>query len=1046
VVQGNYIGTDVTGSLNLGNANNGVLVETTGNTIGSSVAGAGNVISGNAGIGIDLVSNNNLVQGNHIGTDAAGTAALANTFAGIRISGTGNTVGGVTSTPGTGAGNVISGNTDYGVYLNSGSSNLVQGNLIGTNAAGTVALANGFAGVAIFASGNTVGGLTSTPGTGAGNVISGNTVYGVDLIAGGNLLQGNLIGTTAAGNAKLANGTGVAVGSTGNTIGGSTAGARNVLSGNANDGIDLFSGSNIVQGNYIGTNAAGTAALGNSFHGIYAGSANNTVGGATPGTGNVVSGNGSIGVWLNGTGNTLGGSYIGVNAAGTAAVANGSNGVYVTATGNTIGGVTSTPGTGAGNVISGNTNYGIAVAAGANLVQGNLIGTTADGTAKLANATGIALSSAGNTIGGTTAGTRNVISGNTNDGIDAWTGGNLVQGNYIGSNAAGSAALANNNYGVYLPSANNTIGGTTPAARNVISGNGFTGIGIYGSGTSGNIVQGNYLGADATGSQALPNSYDGVLLFGQASNNLIGGTAAGAGNTIVFNLGYGAEVDSGAGNAIEANVIYSNGQLGLRLNQASDANNNQAAPVLSSAVASGGSTTIQGTLHSTANGTFRVELFANTVPDPSGFGEGETFLGSTTLTTDASGNGVFTFVSGSLTGKSITATATNSGNDTSQFSADLLVSSLPMLTAPADQTANEGASTAFSLGSFSDADGAGGPWSVTIVWGDGSPNSTFSISVQGALAILNHAYPDNGSYTVSVSVTNSHGGSGSASFGVSVANVAPTAVITGAPASGPEGTVISLGSTVTDPSPVDTVAGLTGAWSVTKNGNAYASGSGASFAFTPDDDGTYVVTLTAPDKDGGTGTANATIAVTNVAPTAVITGLSPPLAAFIVSGQTLTFFGVFTDPGTLDKHTVTWNFGDGNSATTDYGASGSASFSAAHAYAAPGAYTVKLTVLDKDGGLSTAEMIVVVQTPSEATALVQSQVQSLTGLNSGEQNSLTTKLDAAIASLGDGNTAAATNQLRAFEKNVAALQRAGRLSAAQAALFTSLIDAILAAL
>src|SRR2546428_149262 len=92
------------------------------------------------------------------------------------------------------------------------------------------------------------------------------------------------------------------------------------------------------------------------------------------------------------------------------------------------------------------------------------------------------------------------------------------------------------------------------------------------------------------------------------------------------------------------------------------------------------------------------------------------------------------------------------------------------------------------------------------------------------------------------------GGFDSKAFKVTVANLAPTAAINGAPASSAEGTPISLTSTVTDPSSTDTAAGFAYSWNVTKNGNPFASGSAATFSFTPDDNGSYLVTFTATDK------------------------------------------------------------------------------------------------------------------------------------------------------------------------------------------------------
>jgi PKD repeat protein len=145
---------------------------------------------------------------------------------------------------------------------------------------------------------------------------------------------------------------------------------------------------------------------------------------------------------------------------------------------------------------------------------------------------------------------------------------------------------------------------------------------------------------------------------------------------------------------------------------------------------------------------------------------------------------------------------------------------------------------------------------------------------------------------------------------------------------------------VSDSGSADTV---TLAWAVTKNGSAYASGSSTNLSFTPNDNGTYVVSLTATDDDGGVGSDSRTIAVTNVAPN--IQPISGPSAA--QQGAPQTFTSAFTDPGSADTWTVIWNFGDGTTLTSA-GAPGA--ITAGHTYVAAGTYTVSVTVTDDDGG------------------------------------------------------------------------------------------------
>jgi hypothetical protein len=172
-----------------------------------------------------------------------------------------------------------------------------------------------------------------------------------------------------------------------------------------------------------------------------------------------------------------------------------------------------------------------------NKVQGNLIGTDFSGKVSVGNAgVGIGIANASsNLIGGTTAAARNLISGNGLSGIDILAFGgsavqNQVQGNYIGTDITGTAAVGNGGDGVAITGgSNNTIGGSA-LARNIISGNFTQGVGIDAG--VGNIVRGNYIGTDVTGSVALGNGSDGVILFDPASNNTIGGTTFEARNII----------------------------------------------------------------------------------------------------------------------------------------------------------------------------------------------------------------------------------------------------------------------------------------------------------------------------------------------------------------------------------------------------------------------------------------------------------------------------------------------------------------------------------
>jgi hypothetical protein len=591
---------------------------------------------------------------------------------------------------------------------------------IGDNAVLKIVLDGSLAGVVdglVIAGGNsTVRGL-----------VIDNFAYGSGIVlngSGNDLVLGNFIGTDVTGESAAANNIGI-LASNGEIIGRPSPGDRNVISGNnsslpdtadggsqpAGLGIDLSDGS-LIRGNYIGTDRSGTLALDNGgpfAHDTGAGievHSNNTIGGltATPGTGagNLISGNTAFGVVLGGNQNLVAGNLIGTTATGLAALGNGA-GIYVTGNNNTIGGTTA----GARNIIAGNSGPGgggfdnlaididnvgpVSLAGGSyNLVEGNYIGIDITGTTSLGGQAGIGIAGAYNTIGGTTAAARNVISGNNGTGIGISSGnpsvpsfGNVVEGNYIGTDASGTIVVRNLGFGVTLAwgTNDNTIGGTLPGAGNVISG--FNGILLRGLPSIGlpctnNLIQGNLIGTDKTGIVGLGNPGDGIDIT-DANNNTIGGTTAGAGNTIAFSTYDGVSVNSGTGNSILGNSIHDNTGLGILLNSATNANDNQAAPVLTSLTGTPASPLLSGSLTSAANTTFRIEFFANPLPSNVANTEGQTLLGSVYVTTNASGKATFT-ASGlaaiPVTANYLTATATVatlSGTsytygDTSQFS------------------------------------------------------------------------------------------------------------------------------------------------------------------------------------------------------------------------------------------------------------------------------------------------------------------------------------------------------------------------------------------
>ena len=548
------------------------------------------MISGNTNDGVEITGSGttgNLVAGNFIGTNSSGLAALANEVGVSIVAGASdNTIGGTID----GAGDVISGNSGEGLAIQSTSStgNVVEGDYIGTDMTGNAALGNYF-GIQLSAAGNTIGGTVK----GARNIIAGNDGTG-DYVAGSqivfagnpgyladdNLIAGNYIGLDANGQA-LAGSTNAGVffdeltqgDTTGNTIGGTTAAARNVISGNI-DG--LFMGGdngNLVEGNDIGTDPTGTIAIGNGTAAnggdgvLIQGGVGDTIGGATSSARNVISGN-VDGIRIENAAavdNVVEGNYIGTDPTGTIAVPNSDHGVIVIATGggNTIGGATSLPGTGPGNLIAGNP-YGLSITyePAADVIVGNAVGTiTLPGGSSPGNDEGVVVSySSGTQVGGVNPEYANVISGNGVGLAIGGSGGVVVQGNFIGTNFGGTVAVPNAlGISIGAGSTNNTIGGTTAGAGNVIAANTDHGLGfVDGAGididTGGsNLVAGNWIGTNALGSTGLGNYGDGVSVY-QSTGNTIGGTVAAAANVISGNDN-GVELDDSGQNLVLGNLI-----------------------------------------------------------------------------------------------------------------------------------------------------------------------------------------------------------------------------------------------------------------------------------------------------------------------------------------------------------------------------------------------------------------------------------------------------------------------------------------------------------
>ncbi len=643
--------------------------------------------------GLTLEAGSILVEGNYIGLGLDGKTAAGNSGDGLVItaSSTGNTIGAL----GTAGRNIISGNVGNGVVIDGSFGNLLTDNYIGTDATGALDRGNGNNGVLVTdgSFGNVLGGTISgeAPGTqpqnftGArppqGNVISGNGASGVLLTNGsdGNSLFGNFIGTAASGVKAVGNaGDGVAItnGSNGNTLSGTLINENpfiyyNVISGNGGNGLRVTDSDNtIIQANFLGLASDNKTALGNRLDGLLVnGTSTNTVFGGVIPLGNVDAANGENGVEVADTASQFftENTFCGLGAfVDYKNLGNHGDGMLITSTG---GGIFMRI-----NVISGNRGDGIHIAGDASYVQAleNIIGLNTSGATPIPNfGDGIEVGGTAHDVelGGVPPGFSiiqiDTISANRGYGV-AFTGAahdNELNFARIGTNIMGVTALGNAQGGVFVgPGTRSTIiGSTNPSLPTLVSGNKGNGISLVG--TSGNAIIGTSIGVSRFG-KPLGNAGAGISIVG-SSDNQIGGTLAGEADVIAANRRDGVAITSGNHNTILANSIARNKGLGIRL--AAGANDNQAAPVLTSGSRSPSEVTLSGRLVSTPNTAFNVELFLN-LDGGAANAQGAIFLDAQTVTTDASGVATFTFVEPPRKLGVYTATATSPLGDTSQFS------------------------------------------------------------------------------------------------------------------------------------------------------------------------------------------------------------------------------------------------------------------------------------------------------------------------------------------------------------------------------------------
>jgi hypothetical protein len=401
----------------------------------------------------------------------------------------------------------------------------------------------------------------------------------------------------------------------------------------------------------------------------------------------------NTGIAVESSNNHVEACYVGTDLTGAAAAGNGTGiAVQAGANGNTIGGSTA----GSGNLISGNVTGIVLVNNADNVVVGNLIGTTADGASALGNSQGIlATLTTGLVIGGSGAGEGNVVAAGALEGIDLTTGsGARIQGNRIGTNAAGTEALGND---VGISASNHpglVIGGNFNAGEgNVISGNTHQAVIIA---SVGSIVKGNTIGLDVTGQQLLGNG-TGVQLNASATDAVIGSITNGEGNAIGWNdVGV---YNYGMRNAIRGNPIFFNGSIGIdndpagvTPNDAGDgdtgANELQNFPFISSVDYGATSLTVHGILKSTPNVTFDLDFYESPscTPHPRDLLQSAYYIGSAQVTTNGSGDAPFDVPLSDANAGSmppISVTATDPSGNTSEFSQNVIYASSPRSGSPA---------------------------------------------------------------------------------------------------------------------------------------------------------------------------------------------------------------------------------------------------------------------------------------------------------------------------------------------------------------------------
>ena len=912
VIAGNYIGTDATGNVAMGNGTVGVWcpgIKLSGSGGFNQISG--NTIGANIGPGIAINTNNNLVTGNYVGTDRTGQLALGNVGEGIVIFGNAqsNQIGGSPQLA-----NTIAFNSTSGVNVTGLTSNSIQANSIYSN--GSLGVNLGASGVtandpldADTGSNNlqnfpvllgarlgtqtlVAGALNSVPsatytidfyanssvdpsGYGEGRRYLGSTTATTDS-SGNATFNVSLASATTAGEWITATATDGA----GNTSEFSAALAETPLYMVTNT---LDAGPGTLRQAILDANAASTTTT-IRFNMLATGPGFVDVDSALP------------------DGDTAADAFVIRPVSPLPALSNMAAGIIIDGrTQASFGGDTNPfgpeivlDGNLAGNTVglrirsSNNQVYGLNIQQFGNngmdfgngvcstVIAGNYIGTDATGKIRRGNAGyGIQVWGTGcnNNLFGSVSGDatlRNVISANLRIGL-AFEGsnstGNIIAGNYIGTDATGTGAMGNGTVSLWNPGIKlSGSGGFNQISGNTIGANIGPGIAIR---TNNNLVTGNYIGTDHTGQSALGNLWEGIVIFDTAQSNQIGGSPQLA-NTIAFNSTSGVNVTGLTSNSIQANSIYSNGSLGINLgasgvaaNDALDAdagpNNLQNFPVWGAAEP-GATTNVVGTLDSAPYATFTIDFYLNNTADASGYGQGQQWLCAITVTANELGHAAFDQVLSVATvkGQLLTATATDSGGNTSEFSAIVVVNSLPIARVGGPYTGTEGSPVGFDASGSSDPDGD----LLQYRW-DFNSDGTWETDWSSA-ATASYTWPDDFHGSVKVEVSDGVL-TGTATTSVDVENTKPVIAAGSDQANAHVGTSVDVVASFTDQGTADTHTATVDWGDGTPVASAVVNetgGSGtASASHTYQSPGVYQAVVTVLDDNGGSASDALMVAV-----------------------------------------------------------------------------------------------------------------------------------------------------------------------------------------